>query len=154
MALPSLISMVSTSYIQWIKFEIKEKLEEKNLQTIILNNQDISWYEIDHEIIVNGALFDVKSYATQGNQTTFHGIFDQKESAMAQIAENTVGNSNQNKQLIQIAGFFQLLQCNHYTEAYHLKRFPTPTVFLTVQEDPPSFPFLSIPTPPPDRRLS
>ena len=49
-AVPTLVSMVSSCYIQWIKHEMKEKMEYENLQTITLNNNEVSWYEKGNEI--------------------------------------------------------------------------------------------------------
>ena len=154
MALPTLVSMVSSVYIQWIKHEMKEKMEYENLQTITLNNNEFSWYEKGNEIIINGELFDVKHYSTKGTQTTFQGIFDKEESNMSAIAERIVSNKSENRHLAQIGGFFQLLQYVNEKEDYTLKCIPIKTAFFSFHDCLTLSPILKIPTPPPDICLS
>jgi len=154
MALPTLVSMMSTIYIQWIKHEMKEKMEYENLQTITLNNNDVTWYEKGHEIIINGELFDVRNYSTAGNQTTFQGIFDKEESNMSVLAEMVVSKKSESKHLAQIGGFFQLLQYIYEKEDYSLKSISTQTLFFNFQDCLHLSPVLTIPTPPPDTCLS
>lgn len=154
MVLPSLVSMQSSIYIQWIKHEMKEKMEYENLQTITLNNNEVSWYEKGHEIIINGELFDIKNYSTVGNQTTFQGIFDKEESNMSAIAERIVSNKSENKHLAKIGGFFQLLQYVCEKEDQPLSVISIPTIFFNFHDCLKLSPILKIPTPPPDTWLS
>lgn len=154
MALPTLVSMVTSTYIQWIKHEMKEKMEYENLQTITLNNNEVSWYEKGYEIIINGELFDVKNYSTEGNQTTFQGIFDKEESNMSALAEMVISKKSENKHLEQIGGFFQLLLYVYEKENYALKSVSDRTVFFNFHVFLQLSPILTIPSPPPDRCLS
>lgn len=154
MVLPTLVSMVSSIYIQWIKHEMKEKMEYENLQTITLNNNKFSWYEKGNEIIINGEFFDVKHYSTNGNQTTFQGIFDKEESNMSAIAEKIVSNKHENKHLAQIGGFFQLLQYLYEKEDYTLKFIPIKTAFFSFHDFLTLSPIIKIPSPPPNICLS
>lgn len=154
LALPTMVSIVSSVYIQWIKHEMKEKMEYENLQTVTLNNNEISWYEKGHEIIINGELFDVKNYSTKGNQTIFQGIFDKEESNMSAIAEKIVSKKSENKHLAQIGGFFQLLQFIHEKEDYTLKYVTMKTAFFSFHDCLKLSPILKIPTPPPNICLS
>ena len=133
---------------------MKERLEISNLQTITLNNHDFSWYEKEHEIIINGELFDVKAYSSKENQTTFQGIFDKEESNMSALAEEIVSNRSENKHLVQIGGYFQLLQYIHQTEDYKLKPGCLKSVFHFYNDSLQIYPILSTPTPPPDSSLS
>ena len=154
MALPTLVSMASSTYIQWIKHEMKEKMEYENLQTITLNNNEVSWYEKGHEIIINGELFDVKNYSTEGDQTTFQGIFDREESNMSALAEMVISKKSENKHLEQIGGFFQLLLYVYEKENYSLNPVSDQTVFFNFHDFLQLSPILTIPTPPPDSCLS
>jgi hypothetical protein len=154
MALPTVVSMVSSVYIQWIKHEMKEKMEYENLQTITLNNNEFSWYEKGNEIVINGELFDVKHYSTKGTQTTFQGIFDKEESNMSAIAERIVSNKSENRHLAKIGGFFQILQYLNDKEDYTVKFIPTKTAFFSFHDYSTLSPILKIPTPPPEICLS
>lgn len=154
MAVPTLVSMVSSCYIQWIKHEMKEKMEYENLQTITLNNNEVSWYEKGNEIIIHGELFDVKNYSTKGNQTTFQGIFDKEESNLSALAEKVVSKRSENKHLAQIGGFFQLLQYVHEKEDHTIEAISVKTTFFNFHDCIQLSPIRTIPTPPPDRSLS
>ena len=148
--MPSLISAISATYIQWIKHEMQEKLEREHLQTITLNNEDFTWYEKDHEILVNGALFDIHAYSTKGNQSTFIGIFDKEESNMAMIAENAVSKHSESKHLAQIGGFFQLVQFLDMKEEQPIILTTLSVLRYAKNDFPHNNPFLSPSTPPPD----
>ncbi|MEY3153341.1 MAG: hypothetical protein RLZZ333_1938, partial [Bacteroidota bacterium] len=101
--------MISGTYTQWVKFEMKEKLEIDHLEKIKLNVDEVVWYEKDHEIIVNGSLFDVKAFAKQGDSIIFEGIFDQAETQLSILSENLINTSTNHQHLAQIGAYFHQL---------------------------------------------
>ena len=82
-----LISMPVGLFLTWKvqqliqKHEMMEKLEHAQLQTITIPETSVEWYEVDKEIIVNGRMFDVKSYhKIPGTlEVSFTGLFDDAE---------------------------------------------------------------------------
>ena len=64
------ISMPLCLFLYWkvqqliVRHEMMEKLEQSNLVNIELPAASVEWYEEEKEIIVQGRLFDVKSYTT------------------------------------------------------------------------------------------
>jgi hypothetical protein len=53
-----------------IRIEMKEKLEEEVLQTFKIVEKKVSWIERGKELLVDGKLFDVKSYKNTGKPST------------------------------------------------------------------------------------
>ena len=62
-----------------IQFNVHEALEEGSLQTITINQSDITWTRQEKELLLNGKLFDVKNFSRSGDYLTVTGIFDGKE---------------------------------------------------------------------------
>ncbi len=62
-----------------IQHQMLEQLESASLQTITINKVDITWVKKNKEIIVNGKLFDVKSYTVAGDKIILTGLYDDDE---------------------------------------------------------------------------
>ena len=74
------------------KIQIEEQIENSCLQTIETDIHKITWVEPDKEILIDGKLFDVKSFRQYGEKILLIGIFDTVEDEIAaQLAslENT-----------------------------------------------------------------
>lgn len=67
---------------QAIKWEMQERLESERLQTIIIPAKNFRWYEQGREIIVNGAMFDVRSVTKQDGNYLVTGLFDEEETEL------------------------------------------------------------------------
>jgi hypothetical protein len=65
-----------------IQHQMKEQLENASLQTITVNKADISWAKKDKEVIINGELFDVKSYIVTVDKITLTGLYDAAENKL------------------------------------------------------------------------
>jgi hypothetical protein len=63
-----------------VRYEMIEKLEKVQLLTLRLPTRSVQWFEKDKELIIDGKLFDVKSYFITGDSATFSGLFDDQES--------------------------------------------------------------------------
>jgi hypothetical protein len=65
-----------------IQHAMKAKLESAVLQTIVLNKADVKWFKKNKEIIIDGKLFDIKSFATDGEKMIFSGLYDHEENKL------------------------------------------------------------------------
>jgi hypothetical protein len=153
-ALPSLVAIYTASNILWIQYEMKEKLEYSNLQTITVNNSSFKWIEKDREILVNGKYFDVKSHQSKGEQTTFSGLFDEDETTVSMNAENAATNTPQYQLLVQAAYFFQHIQENQEKAIFTFYTENISRYYETNKHKYPLSPFISVPTPPPNQSFS
>jgi len=67
---------------------MEEKLENSQLQTIVIPVSDVQWYEENKEIIVGGKLFDIKSVVYQDGVASFTGLYDDQETNIKVQLEN------------------------------------------------------------------
>jgi hypothetical protein len=65
-----------------IQHQMLEQLEKTSLQTITVNKADILWAKKDKEVIINGKLFDVKSYVIAGDEIIVTGLYDTAENKL------------------------------------------------------------------------
>lgn len=73
-----------------IQHQMLEQLESASLQTITVNKVDITWVKKNKEIIVNGKLFDVKSYSVAGNKIILTGLYDDDEDKLKKEFSNLI----------------------------------------------------------------
>jgi hypothetical protein len=59
-----------------------EKLEHASLQTISINKADLIWVKKNKEVLINGKLFDVKSYSTIHDKIFLTGLYDEEEETL------------------------------------------------------------------------
>lgn len=81
--------LVSVGYIlqkHYIKHQMKEQLEKANLQTLLLQPDQLHWAKADKEIWVNNQLFDVKEIQLTNKGYLIKGLFDTQETAIKQKA--------------------------------------------------------------------
>jgi hypothetical protein len=81
---------------QSIRREMREKLEQENLQTLVLHESQFEWIE-DHEIRVNGMMFDIRSVNQSNGIYTFSGHYDEDETLLVNqhnegMSKNNTGN--------------------------------------------------------------
>jgi hypothetical protein len=62
-----------------IQSQMMEQIEQAQLQTISIPLANITWVTQDKEIIIDGKLFDVKSYTVTSDTITLNGLFDGDE---------------------------------------------------------------------------
>ena len=94
---------------------MKERLEEGlPLHTITLADPMIHWVKKNREILVNGKMFDIKSYTQANGFTTFTGLYDEQETQLKKLAEEgwKKHRSQDNQFLIQLISAFQHLYYN------------------------------------------
>lgn len=81
---------------------MKEKLEERQLQTVIIPENEVTWMD-KHEIWVNNSMFDIQTKKLENGIYTFTGLYDEEETILVEQERNTAGKNNeQNKLLTQL----------------------------------------------------
>lgn len=105
---------------QVVQHQMKESLEQELLQIISLPGKKVHWIYPGKEILVNGKMFDVKSYYKKNGHYIFTGLYDHEETALVnQLEENWKKNKESGNQLLR--NLFQLLQLVYPVEnAYQL----------------------------------
>ncbi len=67
-----------------LHYQRDKKFEKEVLQTVIVSAENIYWVKPGKEILLDGKLFDVKSFTTKGNKISLLGFFDDKEDKLVQ----------------------------------------------------------------------
>lgn len=62
-----------------VKGQMEEKLEKSALQTVVVPVKEVRWLNGKKEIIVQGKLFDVKSFSIANETLIATGLFDEDE---------------------------------------------------------------------------
>jgi hypothetical protein len=97
---------------QEIRHNMKRQLEIKMLHTITLARKDVHWYKEGKELLINGRMFDVRSFqpASDG-KIIFSGLYDDDETSLVnKVRENQQTDKNTGGKLL--AQLFQLLQAS------------------------------------------
>ena len=130
-----------------IRQSMKRQLEDKMLHTFTLAKNDIHWMNGRKEILINGRMFDIKSFqpACDG-KFIFTGLFDDEETALVNTIRKGKENDKDGKLLTQL---IQLLQssfnniptgviCPSFNKNYYLcVKQPLAFQFLTILSPPP-----------------
>lgn len=100
---------------------MKRQLEIKMLHTITLAKNDVYWVKDGKEIIINGRMFDIKSFQPAGNgKISFTGLYDDDETTLVNKMKRNQQQENNNGGKL-VAQLFQLLQAsinNALTEVF------------------------------------
>ena len=85
-----------------IRITMMEKMEKDELQTISIPTDQIRWFKKNHELMIDGKMFDVKSISLQGDISMITGLFDDDDTelheALAGMHEQK--NKGQNNALL------------------------------------------------------
>jgi hypothetical protein len=104
-----------------IQYQMQEQLEKTSLQTITVNKAEISWARKDKEVIINGELFDVKSYIVAGDKIILTGLYDAAENELkkefANLIQHKKNDSAPLEQLILKFIFTAVINQSQQTEA-------------------------------------
>jgi hypothetical protein len=73
-----------------IQSQMKEKLELASLQTITFPLAGLTWAKEGEEVIIEGKLFDVKSFSVADGQITLKGLFDGDEDHLFAEMKNSL----------------------------------------------------------------
>ena len=78
-----------------LQYQRDKKFDKEILQTISVSSENIYWVKPGKEILYDGKLFDVKSFKTEGNNTSLLGFFDDKEDELVQQIVKLADQENQ-----------------------------------------------------------
>jgi len=95
----AILPLVFAAFVQisetTIRHQMEEELEQKNLVTVHVHASQVVWTDRGKEAIVNGHMFDVKNYTTNGDHIKLTGLFDNDEDALfAQIDDHQKNNTD------------------------------------------------------------
>ena len=106
-----------------IRITMLEKMEKDELQTISMPTDQIQWYKKNHELMIDGKMFDVKSIHQVGDSSIITGLFDEEDTelheALAGMHEQKNKGQNNSLLLYQvclgiIAEQNQLIRSDHF----------------------------------------
>jgi hypothetical protein len=126
--------------------KMKQQLEYCQLKTIALPETAVIWVD-NHEISINGQMFDIESKKLENGIYTFTGLYDDDETELIKEQQGTTEKDKQQNKLL--AQFFKNLPVffNQYNEFYKpsLKSY----CYMVSGSQYKIEPFQKIPTPPP-----
>lgn len=129
---------------------MEHQLESKMLLTITLAESDIHWFKENKEILINGRMFDVKTFKKNDiGKVVITGLFDEEETLLVNEVKKQRQNDTDNETK-SLGQFFQLLQIAHYniSEEIFIPYFSCNNYFIG-NESKPASPLIAIITPPP-----
>lgn len=62
-------------------------MEEKSVQTLVVDEQKVEWKEEGREVTIEGEYFDLISWHLENGKYTFTGVFDEEETAVVGLLE-------------------------------------------------------------------
>jgi hypothetical protein len=80
---------------QLIENEMEERLENASLQTIVADQAAVQWIKKGKEVIIEGKLFDVKSFRYSGKQIILTGLFDEDEDHLNSKLNTILAQTNE-----------------------------------------------------------
>jgi hypothetical protein len=93
-AMPGILAVQFIINQQLAAHKVTEQLEKGNYKTYTFNQQQVQWVNPGEELLVNGKLFDVKSYHENKGDITLTGIFDEEEEYLLDKYNNLVNKKN------------------------------------------------------------
>jgi hypothetical protein len=107
---------------QVVRHQMKESLEQELLQIIYIPEKKVQWIKAGKEILVDGKMFDVKSFYEENGQYIFTGLYDHEETALVSQLEDNRKKNNESGNSV-LTNLFQLLQLVYPNEnAYQLAK--------------------------------
>jgi hypothetical protein len=131
---------------------MEERLEKDNLQTLIIESDQLVWEEEGKELMIEGTLFDVKEIKQLENgKIEIIGLFDQQETEIKKLASDIAASSSSTETTAKLSA--QLFSITFYFQPTVLPVFISPDVYSSAyQVRKPDYlidTYLSIHCPPP-----
>ena len=84
-----------------VRLSMLKNLNEEKITTIRIAENELRWYQKNHEILVDGKMFDVKSFKLVSGFYEITGLFDDMETELNALLKNLQddANSSQDQQL-------------------------------------------------------
>jgi len=147
--MPVLFTLLFLYKQQLVRHEMKEKLEEEMLHTIIVPVAEVQWVKYNKEIHFQDKMFDIESITVKNGQYIFTGLYDDDETALNNYFEKNTEQKNESGYQV-LSTLFQLLQ-SMYSENpdatlvfKNISKAYRPLILHNI-----SSPFINILTPPP-----
>lgn len=137
----------------YIKQRMEASLERDALQTITLPAAEVQWYEEGREILIEGKMFDIKTYSITNGVFTAQGVFDEKETEVVKLLNGHWSDQEQTHVVIQLLLLshclialtfyccsFLLIIKRSKPLSYYSTRYLKP--YLTIISPPPKYTFV------------
>jgi hypothetical protein len=86
----------------YIKQRMEASLKGDALQIIRLPATEVKWYEEGREILVEGKMFDIKTYSITNGVFIAQGVFDEKETEVVKLLNGHWSDQDQTQVVIQL----------------------------------------------------
>lgn len=86
----------------YIKLRVEASLERDALHIVTLPATEVHWYEEGREILVDGKMFDIKTYSITDGVFTAQGIFDEEETEIVQLLNGHWSDKEQTQVIVQL----------------------------------------------------
>ncbi len=107
-ALPLVFSGALQAFQYYIKYTVEERLQNETLTTISVPLSKVQWMEEGREILVEGMMFDIKSFYASNGHLVATGVYDERETAVMELLNN-FNEKQQDHFLIQLLFLTQTL---------------------------------------------
>lgn len=87
-AVPVFLGTVFLIKQNMIQNQMRDRIELISLQTVTTNLSDIKWIKEGKEVVIDGKLFDVKSFNITGKRIILTGLFDKDEDTLITKMKN------------------------------------------------------------------
>jgi hypothetical protein len=94
--LPLLITLFFGIQRRIIRERMREELETQMLVTIKIPEKEVKWVDDDHEIMVDGYMFDIRTSKLENGVYTFTGLYDHEETALLLREKETRNEAQDN----------------------------------------------------------
>jgi hypothetical protein len=154
-ALTAVLPLVMALSFLWqqhsIREQMKERMEEEYLQTIVLHPQEFIWVKAGKEIKIGTRLFDVKAIQYKNNQVVVTGLFDTDEDRLHEaLAKFVQKQQNKNAGSQLTTAFFCASSSQHYLHITIATDFISNTVYNNAKPQHKQLRPKEVSTPPPN----
>jgi hypothetical protein len=92
----------------YVSHRMEFSLKRNDLQTLTFSASKVQWVEAGREILVEGKMFDIKSYSIKDGVFTAQGLFDEKETKVVNLLQ---GHFTDFQQDFMVVKLLLLAQC-------------------------------------------
>ena len=151
MLLPVLAPVLLQLRLYYLRNQAEERLEQHLLETVSINERDVTWTNPGKEMQIGSRLFDVESYELGQHRIVVRGIFDDRETTFRLVLDKFYKQQKAKHDQLLLK-YFELFafKSQHASPDLNLHQGTT-RIFNLDQFCSPTQEFRSIPTPPPQQ---
>jgi hypothetical protein len=106
-ALPCMLAVIFLAKQQYVRHQMKERLEKENTVTLTISCKDLQWFKKDKELLIEGRFFDIKTITTiSADSVRVTGLFDEQEKQLHELLAKNIkdepGNDGHPLQLAKL----------------------------------------------------